>query len=90
MIRWVVLFATICLGMLAATVGILWGLSGFSGLGMDGHMLAALLLGVFFTTVVGVGLMSLMFWSHRQHRDELAHYPDPDRRSDDRAWLGDD
>lgn len=90
MVRWLALFTTISLGMLAATVGLLWALNGFHGLGMGGHMLAALLLGVFFTTAVGVGLMTLMFWSHRHRRDELAHYADPDRRSPDRAWLDED
>ncbi len=71
------LFATICFGMVGAAVGMLWALNGFDGLGVHGHMLAALLLGVFFTAVVGVGLMMPMFWSHRSARDELAHYPDP-------------
>lgn len=87
MARWIALFTTICLGMLAATVVTLWAWNGFHGLGMEGHMLAALLIGVFFTTVVGVGLMTLMFWSHRHRRDDLAHYPNVANRSTDSAWL---
>ena len=41
-------------------------------------------------SLVGVGLMTLMFWSHRHRRDELAHYPDPDRPAPDRAWASDE
>ena len=87
--RWVGLFATLCLAMVGATLFMLWVVNDFNGLGVRGHVLAALLLGVVFTTLVGVGLMTLVFWSNRHQRDELAYNFDVKRPSPDTAWVDD-
>lgn len=91
MMRWIALFATFSFGMVGATLSMLWALNSFHGLGMQGHLLIALLLGVFFTTLLGAGLMTLMFWSNRHHRDERAYHWDSEPSgSPDRATLSDD
>jgi len=87
--RWVGLFATLCLAMVGAALFMLWAVNDFNGIGVQGHVLAALLLGVVFTTLVGVGLMTLVFWSNRHRRDDLAYRFDVKRPAPDTAWVDD-
>jgi len=87
--RWVGLFATLCLAMVGAALFMLWAVNDFNGIGVQGHALAALLLGVVFTTLVGVGLMTLVFWSNRHRRDDLAYRFDVKRPAPDTAWVDD-
>ena len=72
--RWVIWFSAGCAGMVAAVLFLLWAASGFSGLGVSGHGLAALILGVLVSTGVGVGLMALIFYSNRSQQDEAVHH----------------
>jgi hypothetical protein len=61
--RWVVRYAVICVGVIAALLLVIWGAIGpdLQGLGTTGML--ALALGVVFTVAVGVGLMALTFVS---------------------------
>ena len=73
--------------LLASLVGILimtLGWAGYvwnqsSGSPMDKHGWIALVLGTFFSLLVGCGLMALMFFSSRSGHDDAA---DPFRRSE--------
>ena len=51
-----------------ATVG--WNLHGDDEVQMSGHGYMAMALGITFSMVVGIGLMSLIFYSHRKGYDE--------------------
>jgi len=49
---------------------------------MSGHGLMALGLGIGASLIVGVGLMTLIFFSHRRGYDDQAHRPDRQGRGD--------
>jgi len=44
------------------------------------HGWTAMVLGIVFTLVVGIGLMALMFYSSRHGYDEAPHLDDPQRK----------
>ena len=70
------LVIAVLLILFALTAG--WALYAWMSLDnvpMTGHGYAAMALGIFFSLVLGLGLMSLMFYSHRHGYDE-----GPDRR----------
>jgi hypothetical protein len=69
-LRFIAVSASLVLGLLL----IAWAVTGFSSFGMSGHGVAAMVLGVIFSTLVGVGLMALVFQSHRSHRDEAVDH----------------
>jgi hypothetical protein len=68
-------FVAICGGIVLALLLLIWASSGFGDLGMSGHGLVAMILGVLFTTVLGAGLMWLIFHSHGVPKDEELHDP---------------
>src|SRR5262252_4740941 len=68
--RAMTLFAVASLGGIAAVLLALWGVGAFGGIGAGGAI--ALLLGIAFTSVLGVGLMGLIFYSDRSNVDEDA------------------
>jgi hypothetical protein len=68
-IRWAVWFVAGCSGLIGATLLVLWAASGFADLGVSGHGLVALILGVVVTTALGIGLMALSFYSDRSGTD---------------------
>ncbi len=72
--RWVAWFSAGCVGMVLGVLFLVWALNGFSDLGVSGHGLVAMILGVVITTGVGVGLMALIFHSNRSHQDETVHH----------------
>jgi hypothetical protein len=72
--RWVAWFSAGCGGMVLAVLALVWAFNGFSDLGVSGHGLAAMILGVVITTGVGVGLMALIFHSSRVEQDEAVHH----------------
>jgi hypothetical protein len=43
------------------------------------HGYIALTLGILFSLVIGVGLMGLVFYSHRRGYDDAAHHERPHR-----------
>jgi hypothetical protein len=70
-VRWAVWFVVACSGLLAGTLLLLWALSGFEDLGLSGHGLVALILGIVFTSALGIALMALTFYSDRIGSDRL-------------------
>src|SRR3546814_2142329 len=75
-IRWVIGFVAACIVLVGATLLVLWTVAGFGDLGVSGHGLVALILGIVFTTALGIGLMALSFYG--DHSDQ----PEESRRSD--------
>jgi hypothetical protein len=67
-------FIAVSTGLVLGVLLLGWAVTGFSGFGMSGHGIAAMLLGIVFTTLIGVGLMALIFQSHRSERDEAVHH----------------
>ncbi|HMA14162.1 MAG TPA: hypothetical protein VKP12_05215 [Kiloniellaceae bacterium] len=68
-IRWVVWYVIGCAGLIGGALLVLWAVSGFAELGIGGHGLVALILGILFTTALGIGLMALSFYSDRSGAD---------------------
>jgi len=58
---------------IAAVLVVVWLAGGFVQVGLDGNIVLALVLGIFFTSLLGVGLMALMFYSDRSGLDAEAH-----------------
>ena len=67
------LWALMILGVTAASYFLLKLVVRAQGLTMSIHGEIAMVLGVFFTLLVGVGLMLLLFYSNRSGHDEAAH-----------------
>jgi drug/metabolite transporter (DMT)-like permease len=69
--RWIVGFVAGCTVLVGVALLILWAQTGFEDLGVSGHGLVALILGIVFTTGLGIALMALSFYSDRssQHED---------------------
>ncbi len=79
--RWVVRFTAACSAIVLAVLVVLWLSGVFGNLGLSLHGTIALCIGVTLTTFVGVGLMSLLFYSDRSRHDELARRDEPPPRS---------
>lgn len=61
-------------GLLLATVlVVIRVMAGLGDVTLSGHGIAALILGVVFTLIVGGGLMFLIFYSSRRGHDDSAH-----------------
>jgi hypothetical protein len=60
-----------CAGVIAVLLALTWLFGGFGG--MSGAGVAALTLGIIVTVALGVGLMTLLFYSSRSERDEAVH-----------------
>src|SRR3546814_8803782 len=73
---WVIVFVVACIVLVGATLLVLWTVAGFGDLDVGGHGLVALILGIVFTTALGIGLMALSFYG--DHSDQ----PEDSRRSD--------
>jgi hypothetical protein len=76
MLRWIVVFLLVCAGVFAAVYGVMWGLGEFSNLGRHGTIAAVL--GTFVTTVIGVALMALTFYSNRSGHDSTVYQLEED------------
>lgn len=70
-IRWAIWYVAGCGGLIGGALLVLWAASGFADLGISGHGLVALILGILFTTALGIGLMALSFYSDRSDADRL-------------------
>ena len=70
--RRIVGFSASCLGFIALVMLIVWAMGGFEGgnIGVQGWV--ALTLGAVLTSVLGVALMVLVFYSDRSGQDESA------------------
>jgi hypothetical protein len=71
--RWVAWFILACLLGIGAVVLVVWLSGGFEGTGLNVSIALALALGILFTSLLGVGLMALIFYSNRSGQDEEAH-----------------
>jgi hypothetical protein len=85
--RWVGRFPLICAALIALGLLALWGLDGFSSLGVEGHVAVAMWLGIVFTIAVGVVLMGLIFYGHCAGYDEAAHGLSIERPADSDTAL---
>ena len=81
--RWAIWFTIASSGAIAAVLLIIWLAGGFARVGLDFNVSLALVLGIFFSSLLGIGLMALIFHSNRSGRDEDAHRMTP-RQDDDR------
>jgi hypothetical protein len=70
--HWIVKFALICAGLIVLGLIAVWSVEGFTWLHVEGHVAVAMFLGIFFTILVSVVLMGLIFYSHRAGYDEVA------------------
>lgn len=70
--RWLAAFIALCLALCAVTLGAVWVFTDlFTANNVMGvHGWIAMGLGVTFTAGLGVGLMALVFYSHRSHKDD--------------------
>ena len=67
--------------LLAAAVAVaVWGWREIGDVAISAHGLVALGLGIAVTAAVGVGLMTLLFFSHRRGFDEQVYDWERDRR----------
>jgi cation transporter-like permease len=82
---WIVKFAAACAVLIVVGLLAVWGVEGFKSLGVDGHIAFAMFLGIFFTILVSVVLMGLIFYSHRSGHDEAAQdFSEPAPTADDK------
>jgi hypothetical protein len=69
----IVLFAGACVGAIAAVLLVIWATVGFAGLGLSGHGVVAITMGIIFSTAIAIALMALIFYSNRSDQDETVH-----------------
>src|SRR4051812_34395355 len=65
-------FSAACLGFIALVLLVIWIMGGFSNVHLSLAGWIAYILGVVLTSVLGVTLMALVFYSDRSGRDESA------------------
>ncbi len=68
--RRVIIFGAAALGGIAAVLLVIWGAFGFRDPGLNGPATIAFVLGALFASLLGVGLMALIFYSDRNEVDE--------------------
>jgi hypothetical protein len=73
--RWVLRTAAWSAAALVVIALAIWALFGFSGWGLEPHMIAAVLLGSALTVALTVGLTLLMIYSNRSGHDDAANDP---------------
>lgn len=71
--RWLLLFSGACTAIIGLALGLLWASTGFENLGVSGHGVVAITLGVVLTAGLATGLMALVFLSSRSGYDGIAH-----------------
>ena len=79
-------FVAASLGGIAAILLVVWLAGGFHRTALDANVTLALVLGILFTCLLGVGLMALIFHSNRSGQDEQAYHAadlDPGLHDDD-------
>ena len=67
-------FFAVCLGAIAAVLVVVWLAGGFRKTTLDANVTLALVLGILFTCLLGVGLMALIFYSNRSGQDDEAYH----------------
>ncbi len=71
--KWIVVFSSACVAAVAAVILAIWATVGFSGMGLSGHGVVAITLGITFSTAIAVALMALVFYSNRSQQDVVVH-----------------
>jgi hypothetical protein len=71
--KWAVWFIPACFLGIGAVLLVVWLSGGFQGTGLTASIALALALGILFSSLLGVGLMALIFYSNRSGQDEQAH-----------------
>jgi hypothetical protein len=71
--KWAVWFVPACFLGIGAVLLVVWLSGGFQGTGLNASIALALALGILFSSLLGVGLMALIFYSNRSGQDEEAH-----------------
>ena len=77
--HWIIKFALVCAGLTVLGLLGVWAVDGFASLQVEGHVAVAMFLGIFFTILVSVVLMGLIFYSNRAGYDDPAQ-PEPEQR----------
>jgi hypothetical protein len=80
--RWLIIYSTVTLAGIMAAMALFWAFGGFDQLGLSFSGVVALCVGILFTSLLGVGLMALVFYSNRSNVDEEVYHPklgNPDR-----------
>lgn len=67
---WMVRFVAYCWAGTLGLLGLVWAATGFRELGVQGHALIAMILGIVFTTGLASVLMALVFHSSRSRKDD--------------------
>lgn len=76
-------FAAACVAGIAVLLCIIWVAGGFEHVGLDANVSIALVLGILFSSLLGIALMALIFYSDRSGRDDAA-YGARQEKDDDR------
>ena len=66
-----------CIALVGAALLAIWAANGFASLGLGGNGLVALILGVVCTSVLAVGLMTLVFYGERDGGNGPGRDPPP-------------
>jgi hypothetical protein len=69
---WIIRFPVTALAGVAAIVALCWIVFGFGSLGLDATATFAAVVGITLTVGLGIGLMTLIFYSDRSGRDDIA------------------
>jgi hypothetical protein len=89
--RWFFLFGTLGMGGIGLVLLVFWAFGGFQDLGLDAAGTVAVIFGVLVTSLLGVGLMALVFYSDRSNLDEdvyHASHAEADHESGSRPARG--
>ena len=81
--NWAIWFALACGAGILALLLIIWLAGGFERVGLDANVTIALVLGILFSSLLGIALMALIFYSDRSGRDDAA-YRARQEKDDDR------
>lgn len=65
----VVRFTALCSALILGALLVVWGIAGFSTLGMSSHGVVAMILGAVFSVLLASALMGLLFHSEHSRRD---------------------
>jgi hypothetical protein len=71
--RWFAGFFVLNLGLVGAAYAMLWMTGAFEDSGLSVHGWIALCLGTTVASLLGIGLMGLVFYSNRQRVDDLVN-----------------
>jgi hypothetical protein len=75
--RWFWMFLGLCTGLVAVASLTLWAFEGFDTWNLSLEGVIALVVGSALTALLAIGLMALVFHSHRSGHDEAAAHDDP-------------